>query len=105
MEEKIKAGIDTTDLSYSKIVDMVQKEDIKGADLLNKIAVEYVTFESLIDENKKQIRDMENRRERLMAAARLVMKHLQKEFSLVVKRQNHVVTISPNNMKINQNTI
>ena len=95
----------TDDLSYSKVVDMIQGEKIKGADLLTKIAEEREELTKEIKELEAKLDSLQTRRGILWSGAKKVMKHLKLEAPLVVKRQGFIVVIDNENMEIERNVI
>ena len=97
--------MDTKDLSYSKVVDMIQGEEIKGADLLTKIAEEREELTKEIKKLEAKLDSLQTRRGILWSGAKKIMKHLKLEAPLVVKRQSFIVVIDDENMEIERNVI
>lgn len=93
------------DLSFSNITNIIQGEEIKGADLLNCIALE-------MEENKKKIEQLEidlacakGREDTLIQGAKRVLKHLNKDFPLGVKRKDYIIIVTENYISIERNVI
>lgn len=93
------------DLSYSNIVNLIQDEEIKGADVLNIIAHE-------MEENDKKIEKLENdlacaigRKETLFEGAKKVLTHLKKEYPLAVQRKDYIVVVTKENISIERNVL
>lgn len=97
--------MDTKDLSYSKVVDMIQGEEVKGADLLTKIAEEREELTKEIKELETKLDSLQTRRGILWSGAKKVMKHLKLEAPLVVQRQSFIVVVDDENMEIERNVI
>lgn len=95
----------TDDLSYSKIVDMIQGEEIKGADLLAIIAEERDELTKQIKELEAKLDSLQTQRGILWSGVKMVMKHLKLKAPLVVKRQDFIVMIDDENMNIERNVI
>lgn len=93
------------DLSFSNIVNIIQGEEIKGADVLNSIAHE-------MEENNKKIEKLENdlarakgRKDALIEGSKRVLQHLKKEAPLAVQRQGYIVVLTKENISIERNVL
>lgn len=93
------------DLSFSNLSNLIQNEKIKAADILHTIALE-------MEENNKVIADLEiklncakSRKESLIVGSKRVMKIVEMEYPLVVKRQDYIVVVTKENISIERNVI
>lgn len=93
------------DLSYSNLVNIIQGEEIKGADVLNSIAHE-------MEENNKIIKKLENdlacakgRKDSLIEGSKRVLQHLKNEAPLAVQRNGYIVVVTTENISIECNVL
>lgn len=93
------------DLSWSGIVDQIQHENIKGADMICAIATEKEQVDSEIADAEIKLQELKTRQLQLKKGALLVLKHLQKEAPLAVKRQDYIVVVSNENVSIERNVL
>lgn len=93
------------DLSFSNITNIIQGEEIKGGDVLNSLALEMEDTEKKIKKLEHELNCAIGRREGLIDASKKVLKHLNKEFPLAVKRQNHIVVVTEKYISIERNVI
>ncbi len=93
------------DLSYSNIVNSIQGEDIKGADMLDAIAHEMENNKKLIAEIEHNLMVWKHRQISLLEGSKRILKHLGKDYPLTVKRQSYVVYVSPEDIVIDRNVI
>jgi len=97
--------MDIDDLSYSGIVAKVQDEDVKGGDMICEIATELEHVNSEISNTEIKLEQLKTRQLQLKKGALLVLKHLQKEVPLAVKRKDYIVNVSNENVSIERNVI
>jgi hypothetical protein len=100
---KIMPYID--DLSYSNLVNIIQGEEIKGADVLNSIAHEMQENDKIIDKLESDLARAKGRRDTLIEGSKRVLQHLKKEAPLVVQRQSYIVVVTNENISIERNVI
>lgn len=93
------------DLSWSGIVDFIQSENSKGADLLDCLAIELEDVRKELFELEDKTNRVKNREKTLLRAGQDVAKHLKKELPLAVQRQGYIVVLSTNNLSIERNVI
>jgi len=93
------------DLSYSGIVDMLQHDEILGADLLNEIAKEQELVDSEIEKIEKELSRAKSRKNSLLGGVEYVMKHLNKEYPLAVQRQGYIVVVTKGKISIERNVL
>lgn len=82
------------DLSYSNIVNLIQNEEIKGADVLNLIAHEMEENNKIIEKLERDLACAKGRKNSLFEGAKKVMTHLKKEYPLAVQRQGYIVVVT-----------
>lgn len=93
------------DLSWSEIVDRIQHENIKGADMICEIAYEKEKIDNEIADSEIKLQQLKRRQCELKKGALLVLKHLKKEAPLFVTRHKCVVVVSSENVIIERNTL
>lgn len=93
------------DLSWSNIVNLIQGQEIKGADLLSNCANELEAVRVELSELEKTLNRVKSREQTLLRAAQDVAKHLKKELPLAVMRQGFIVVLSKENLTIERNVI
>ena len=93
------------DLSFSNLVNIIQGEEIKGADVLNSIANEMEEIKFIIKKLEKDLEIAKNREGSLIAGAQRVMQHLKKEYPLAVQRNGYIVVVTKENISIERNVI
>jgi hypothetical protein len=93
------------DLSYSNLVNIIQGEDIKAADVLHSCANELEEIRSQIIETETNLIKLKSRENSLIQASQNVMKHIKKEPPLIVQRSGYVVVVYDNNVLIERNVI
>lgn len=93
------------DLSYSKIVDIVQHEISIGGDILVEIALEKEDIDKQILDAEIKLQSLKTRELQLRKASLLVLKHLNRKTPLAVKRQDFIVVVSDSNISIEENVI
>jgi hypothetical protein len=93
------------DLSYSNLVNLIQGEEIKGADLLNNIAIEMEEVRKTMKEAEAFLNRIKSREQTILRASKDVATLLKKELPLAVKRQDYIVVVSDINLTIERNII
>lgn len=93
------------DLSWSGIVDQIQHENTKGADMICAIATEKEQVDSEIADAEIKLQQLKTRQLQLRKGALMVLKHLKKEVPLAVKRQDYIVVVSNENVSIERNVL
>lgn len=93
------------DLSFSGINDLIQGDEIKGADLLVQIAEEKEQLEVEIEQVQKKLHQLKTRRDIVNNGASHVLKHLEKKAPLAVQRQGFIVVVTENNISIERNVM
>ena len=93
------------DLSWSNIVNLIQHEEIKGADLLNTCANELEEVRKEIAELESKVNRVKSREQTLLRASYDVAKQLKKELPLAVQRQGYIIVLSKENLSIERNVI
>jgi len=68
------------DLSSSKIVNLIQHEEIKGADLLNACASELEQVRKELNEIQEKLDRLKSREQTLLCTSQDVAKHLKKNY-------------------------
>lgn len=94
-----------SDLSWSKIVDIVQKENSKASDLVNSCALDLEEVRNGIKRLKTELSILEFQEEKLIKAAQDIAKHLEKKLPLGVQRDGYIIVISDSNLLIEKNVI
>jgi predicted Mrr-cat superfamily restriction endonuclease len=94
-----------SDLSFSNIVKIIQKDEIKAKEVLTKIALEKDVTENnleiitqIIETSKSRIRELNN-------ASKLVAQHICRELPLTVQNKNYVIIVTEDNISIDRNVI
>jgi acyl-CoA reductase-like NAD-dependent aldehyde dehydrogenase len=93
------------DLSYSNLVNLIQGEESKAADILNTIALEMEEHNSYLAELESKLNCAKSRKESLIAGAKRVMHHIKRDYPLSVKRQDYIVVVTEENISIERNVI
>lgn len=93
------------DLSWSKIVDLIQHESVKGADMLVEIATEKEQIDKDLLDAEIKLQQIKTRQLQLKKSALLVLKHLKREAPLAVKRKDFIVVVSDANITIERNVL
>lgn len=93
------------DLSYSNIVDLVQGEEIVGADLINNLALELEELKQERAELANQLHCLDVRMGMILNGCQHVANHLKKRLPLIVIRQSYVIEFSDKNIEIKKNVI
>ena len=93
------------DLSYSNIVNIIQGEDIKGADTLNCIALEMEENNKIIEKLESDLARAKGRKDTLISGSQRVLQHLKKEYPLAVQRNNYIVVVTERNISIERNVL
>jgi len=93
------------DLSFSNIVNIIQGEEIKGADTLNCIALEMEENNKIIEKLESDLACAKGRKDSLISGSQRVMQHLKKEYPLAVKRKDYIVVVTKENISIERNVL
>lgn len=93
------------DLSYSNLVDLIQGEEIKGADILNNIAHEMEENNKIIDKLESDLASAKGRKDTLISGSQRVLQHLKKEYPLAVQRNGYIVVVTKENISIERNVL
>lgn len=93
------------DLSYSNIVNIIQFEEIKGADTLNCIALEMEENNKIIEKLESDLARAKGRKDTLISGSKRVLQHLKKEYPLAVQRNNYIVVVTERNISIERNVL
>jgi hypothetical protein len=68
------------DLSFSNLVNLIQGEEIKAADILHTIALEMEDNNKVIEELESQLSIAKGRKDTLISGTQRVMQHIKKEY-------------------------
>ena len=93
------------DLSYSNLVNLIQGEEIKGADILNNIAHEMEENNEIIKKLETDLARAKSRKGSLIEGSHRVLQHLKKEYPLAVKRDKYIVVVTKENISIERNVL
>ncbi|MDB9911055.1 hypothetical protein OAC88_02830 [Flavobacteriaceae bacterium] len=93
------------DLSWSKIVDLIQNDNTKGADMLEEIATEKEQIDKEFLDAEIKLQQIKTRQLHLKEGALLVLKHLKREAPLAVKRKDFIVVVSDADVTIERNVL
>ena len=93
------------DLSFSGITDLIQGEEIKGADILVNIALEKEELEAEIEQVQNKLHQLKTRCNIVNNGANHVLKHLEKKAPLVVQRTSFIVVVTDKNISIERNVL
>jgi hypothetical protein len=93
------------DLSFSGITDLIQGEEIKGADILVNIALEKEELEAEIEQVQNKLHQLKTRRDIVNNGANHVLKHLEKKAPLAVQRTSFIVVVTDKNISIERNVM
>ena len=93
------------DLSFSNLVNLIQGEEKKGADILNNIAHEMEENNKTIEKIEIELSCAKGRKDSLIEGSRRVMQHLKKEYPLSVQRNGYIVVVTEGNISIERNVL
>ena len=93
------------DLSFSNLVDLIQGEEKKGADILNNIAHEMEENNEIIKKLENDLVSAKSRKSSLIFASQSVMELLKKEYPLAVQRNGYIVVVTKDNISIERNVL
>ena len=93
------------DLSFSNLVNLIQGEEIKAADVLHTIALEMEENNKTIAELESKLNCAKSRKESLISGSQRVMQHIKREYPLAVKRQDYIVVVTKENISIERNVL
>lgn len=93
------------DLSFSNLVNLIQGEEIKAADILNNIAHEMEENNKIIETIERELSIAKGRKDTLIQGSKRVLQHLKKTTPLAVKRNDYIVVVTDENISIERNVI
>ena len=93
------------DLSFSNLVNLIQGEEKKGADILNNIAHEMEENNEIIKKLENDLVSAKSRKSSLIEGSQRVMEHLKKEYPLTVQRKGYIVVVTKDNISIERNVL
>ena len=93
------------DLSFSNLVDLIQGEEKKSADILNNIAHEMEENNEIIKKLENDLVSAKSRKSSLIEGSRIVIQHLKKEYPLAVQRNGYIVVVTKDNISIERNVL
>lgn len=93
------------DLSLSNIVNLIQGEEIKGADILNNIAHEMEENNKIIEKLESDLARAKSRKGSLIEGSQRVLQHLKKDYPLAVKRDKYIIVVTKENISIERNVL
>lgn len=96
---------DEMDLSFSGIVNEIQGEEIMGADMLVKIALQKERVELSIDTLEYELSRLRAKRSVFKQGAEHILTHLKRKTPLTVQRQGFVVMVTDVCILIERNVI
>ena len=93
------------DLSYSNLVNLIQGEEIKGADILNNIAHEMEENNKIIEKLESDLARAKSSKGSLIEGSQRVLQHLKKDYPLAVQRNGYIVVVTKENISIERNVL
>jgi hypothetical protein len=93
------------DLSFSNLVNLIQGEEIKAADILHTIALEMEGNNKVIEELENQLSIAKGRRDTLISGTQRVMQHIKREYPLAVIRKDYIVVVTKEDISIERNVL
>jgi hypothetical protein len=93
------------DLSFSNIINLIQGEEIKGADILNNIAHEMEENNKIIEKLESDLARAKSRKGVLIEGSQRVLQHLKKEYPLAVQRNGYIVVVTKEKISIEHNVL
>lgn len=93
------------DLSFSGIVGEIQGEEIKGADMIAKIANQKEKVDLEIKILEKELSQKKAESQQLVNGVEHILRHLKKETPLAVQRNVFIVLITDEGVSIQRNVI
>ena len=93
------------DLSFSNLVNLIQGEEIKGADILNNIAHEMEENNKIIEKLESDLARAKSRKGSLIEGSQRDLQHLKKDYPLAVQRNGYIVVVTKENISIERNVL
>ena len=93
------------DLSFSKIVDIIQHDNKVASEMLVQIAKEKEIVDNNCQDLEIKLQQLKTRQLQLKKGALLVLKHLKKETPLAVQKDGFIVVVSEDNVSIERNVL
>jgi len=93
------------DLSWSGIVNQIQHENVVGADMLVEIAIEKEAIDKDLLDVEIKLQQIKTRQLQLKRGSLLILRHLEKQPPLVVKRKDFIVIVSDEDIIIERNVL
>lgn len=93
------------DLSYSNLVNLIQGEEKKGADILTNIAIEMDEVNKVIEKLESDLVKTKLRKNSLIEGAQNVLQHLQKKCPLAVQKKGYIIIVAKDNISIERNVL
>tara|TARA_R110000851_G_scaffold136054_1_gene271668 strand:+ start:381 stop:671 length:291 start_codon:yes stop_codon:yes gene_type:complete len=93
------------DLSFSKIVDIIQHDNKVASEMLVQIAKEKEIVDNNYQDLEIKLQQLKTRQLQLKKGALLVLKHLKKETPLAVQKDGFIVVVSEDNVSIERNVL
>lgn len=93
------------DLSFSGLTNLIQGDTTKAADVLVEIAEEKEQLINEIEKTQNKLRQLKTRCDIIDNGANFVVRHLDKEFPLVVTKKDFIVVITGGDITIEKNII
>lgn len=93
------------DLSFSGLVNIIQGDETKGADVLNSIAHEMEVNDRIIEGLENDLSRAKGRKGLLIEGSKRVLQHLKKQTPLAVQRDGYIVVVTEEHISIERNVI
>lgn len=93
------------DLSFSGLTNLIQGDTTKAADVLVEIAEEKEQLINEIEKTQNKLHQLKTRCDIIDNGANFVIRHLDKEFPLVVTKKDFIVVITGGDITIERNII
>tara|TARA_R110000796_G_scaffold234884_1_gene353791 strand:- start:19 stop:309 length:291 start_codon:yes stop_codon:yes gene_type:complete len=93
------------DLSFSKIVDIIQHDNKVASEMLVQIAKEKEIVDNNYQDLEIKLQQLKTRQLQLKKGALLVLKHLKKETPLAVQKDGFIVVVSKDDISIERNVL
>lgn len=93
------------DLSFSNLVNLIQGDESKAAEILHTIALAMEDTNKIIEELESQLSKAKARKGTLISGSQRIMEHIKKEYPLAVALDNYLVVVTKDNISIERNVI
>lgn len=93
------------DLSYSNLVNLIQGEEKKGADILTNIAHEMDEVNNVIGQLEIELVETKKRKKSLVEGAQNVLQHLNKKLPLAVQISGYIIVVTKDSISIERNVL